>query len=88
MTDAELARARDLGGATYLSSCCHMLARKLGVDDLDNEAINAMALKMLPALNIAMETAWRGLMHDDEGMTLTLKRFEYQVTLLLEDRSL
>lgn len=43
-------------------------------EDLDQEAVNAMALQMLESLNVATEATWRALMKDKSGMYETLGR--------------
>lgn len=68
LSDAELIKARDLGAATYLSSYVHLMARNIGVDDSDDEGVNAMALQMVEAVNLGTEAAFRALMNDRSGM--------------------
>jgi hypothetical protein len=66
LSDDQLERARDLGGATFLSAYVTMMARKLEVP-VDNDAARAMAMQMIMPLNLAAEAAWRALMDDREG---------------------
>lgn len=75
LSDEVLELARDLGAATYLSACIHLMARHLGVDDSDDEAINAMATQMIESVNLGTEATWCALMSDREGMHRALERF-------------
>lgn len=76
LNNVELERARDLGGATYLSAYVTLMARQLGLDDADKEALRAFALQMLIPVNLATEAAWFALMHDDEKMNERIQELQ------------
>lgn len=82
LSDSELYRARDLGGATYLSAWVHLMTRKLGVDDSDLVSVNDMALSMLEPLNHAMQACWCSMMKDQPGMADAMGKFRRAVEAL------
>lgn len=76
LNDQELRHARDLGAATYLTAYVRLMARELGIETeaFDQKQINAMALDMVEATNMATEAAWCALMKDRQGVDSALKR--------------
>jgi hypothetical protein len=74
LNDELLRRARDLGAASYVSAYIHLMMRELGVDDTDNQAVNALASEMIEPINLATEAAFRALMADTVGMDHALDR--------------
>jgi hypothetical protein len=86
LSDTDLLRARDLGAASYLSAYAHLMARHLGIDDSDTDAINAMALQMAKALALGTEAAWCALMSDRNGMNNALARLQKETEALAKPR--
>jgi|RhiMethySRZTD1v2_1073278.scaffolds.fasta_scaffold567419_4 hypothetical protein len=86
LDDADLEYTRDLGASTYLSAYVHLMSRKLGIDDSDNEAVNGMALQMLDTLNLSTVAAWCGLMNDKDGVENALKELRGTVEALYDDK--
>lgn len=75
LSDDDLKRARDLGAATYVTAYVTMMAKELGIKDIDLAAANALAMHMVEPLNLATEATFRKLMEDDAGTADTLRRF-------------
>jgi hypothetical protein len=82
LDDADLEYTRDLGASTYLSAYVHLMSRKLGIDDSDDEAVNGMALQMLDTLNLSTYAAWCGLMNDKSEVENALKELRGAVEAL------
>lgn len=80
LSDEQLERARDLGGATYLSAYVTLMSRKLDIDIIP-EALRPMVLKMIIPVNLATEAAWCAQTNDLAGMNRTLERLR----VLLEE---
>lgn len=74
LSDEQLENAQSLGAATYLSAYVRRMARELGVDDSDKNAMNLMAVEMVESVNLGTEAAWRALMNDRPGMNDALDR--------------
>lgn len=79
MSDEDLKRSRDLGGATYLSAYVRLRARELGVNQEDFLGLREVALKMLPAINLATEAAWCATMTDRAGVKEKMKALETEL---------
>lgn len=82
LSTTELELARDMGAATYLSSFIWLMSDQLGVKDLTNDSVNAMAILMIEPLNLATELAFRKLMGDEEGVTDAILRLRRAIDLL------
>lgn len=74
VSNEELRQGRDLAAAVYLTAYIRLMARELGVDELDDEAVRAMALEMIDSLNLGTQAAWCALMNDRPGMGKALRR--------------
>jgi len=79
LSDDDLKRAQYLGAVAYLTAYTRGMARQLGVDDTDREAINQMVVQLVEPLNIATEAAWRAMMSDKKGTYQTLQRLRIEV---------
>lgn len=82
LDNVELEHTRDLGAITYLSAYVHLMSRKLGIDDSDNEAVNGLAIQMIDTLNLSTLAAWCGLMNDRQGAEEALNELKGTVDAL------
>jgi len=78
----DMMRMRDLGAAVYLSAYVHLLARNLGIDDKDHEAINAFASALVEPVNLAAEAAFRALVNDRAGSDELMDQLREQLSTL------
>lgn len=59
-----LDRGRDVAALSYINCWLRLMCRELGMDNLANEQLQAMASEMVTALNSGMEIAFCAMVGD------------------------